>query len=44
MPALKVFFHPQGASRSAACARVVQRLAPLVGRRRLVTYAALVDG
>jgi predicted deacetylase len=42
MPALKVFFHPQGAIHSAACTRVVRRLAPLVSRRRLVTYAALV--
>lgn len=42
-PAVSVFLHPQGASRSPACARVLRELAQLLSERRPVTYAELLD-
>uniref|UniRef100_A0A831TI17 DUF2334 domain-containing protein n=1 Tax=Thermorudis peleae TaxID=1382356 RepID=A0A831TI17_9BACT len=42
-PAVSVFLHPQGASRSPACARVLRELAQLLRERRPVTYGELLD-
>lgn len=44
VPIVKVFFHPQGARDSAACARIVRVLARLACTRRLETYGSLVAG
>lgn len=41
---LQIFFHPQGASHSRACARVLRLLEGELRRRRPTTYEALVDG
>ncbi len=41
--AISVFLHPQGASQSPACARVLLELARLLRDRRPVTYDELLD-
>jgi predicted deacetylase len=43
-PIVKVFFHPQGAVDSAACAGALRLLPRLMRRRSLSTYAALLAG
>lgn len=42
LPVLRVFLHPQGAERSAACAAVLGALERLLRRRTPVSYAALL--
>lgn len=42
--ALKVFIHPQGASQSVACHRILEGLPVLERGRTLVTYGQLVAG
>lgn len=41
-PVLKVFLHPQGARRSAACRRVLEQIPELMRERTLATYGQLV--
>ena len=43
LPVVRVFLHPQGASRSRACASVLRALDGLLRERDPVTYAALLD-
>lgn len=43
-PAHRFFLHPQGASRSAACAAVLTALAGVARDNRPMTYAELLDG
>ena len=43
LPVIRVFLHPQRASRSRACSEVLRALERLVSRRTPVTYAALLD-
>ncbi|MGC8633288.1 MAG: DUF2334 domain-containing protein [Candidatus Limnocylindrales bacterium] len=42
-PVLRVFLHPQGASTSRSCARVLVALDRLLRERRPTTYAALLE-
>ena len=41
--ALRVYLHPQGASRSAACARTLRSLRQMLATRTPVTYSELLD-
>jgi hypothetical protein len=43
-PAHRFFLHPQGASNSDDCARVLTAIAGVARRHRAVTYAELLDG
>jgi len=43
LPAVRVFLHPHGASRSRACSAVLGSLERLMSERTPVTYAALLD-
>jgi predicted deacetylase len=42
-PAMKVFFHPQGARESRDCAHMLRVAARLARSRQLVTFGSLVD-
>jgi hypothetical protein len=42
-PAMKVFFHPQGAMDSADCAHMLRVVARLARRRQLTTFGSLVN-
>jgi predicted deacetylase len=44
LPVIKVFFHPQGARTSPACARVLSILARLAQARQPVTFESLLNG
>jgi predicted deacetylase len=41
-PVLKVFLHPQGARRSADCARILRLIPRLIENRRIVSYESLI--
>jgi predicted deacetylase len=41
-PVIKVFLHPQGARRSAACSHILHQIAGLIVNRRVVTYGSLI--
>src|SRR5579883_2030224 len=44
LPVIKVFFHPQGARTSPACARALRVLARLVRERQPATFESLLTG